>query len=79
MVVVGTWRIPTLLVQAEDDPFIPFTPYRDPRVRDNPAVRLLATRRGGHTGFWARSGTDPDPHWAEHRAVNFCRTHVPRA
>jgi len=44
-------RIPTLLVQAVDDPFIPFGSFRLP---DNPALRLLVTERGGHVSFLAR-------------------------
>jgi predicted alpha/beta-fold hydrolase len=46
--------IPTLLVQAEDDPMIPFSIFRSPAVQTNPFVRLTATRHGGHLGFIAR-------------------------
>lgn len=47
-------RVPTLLVQAEDDPMIPFELYRREEVRSNPCVRLLAVPHGGHLGFLAR-------------------------
>ena len=47
-------RIPTLLVQAEDDPMIPFAIFNSPEVRLNPAIRLLATPHGGHLGFLSR-------------------------
>lgn len=70
-------RVPTLLVEAEDDPFIPFSIYEDARIRDNPRVCLLNTRRGGHAGFWNPNGTpDPTPFWAEHRAVEFAARRV---
>ncbi len=65
-------RVPTLLIQAHDDPFIPFDVYCDPRIASNRAVRLLATTHGGHTGFYGSSAADPDPFWAENRAVDFC-------
>jgi predicted alpha/beta-fold hydrolase len=47
---------PTLLIQAEDDPLIPFEIYRDDRLRRNPCLQLAATPHGGHVGFLARRG-----------------------
>jgi predicted alpha/beta-fold hydrolase len=44
-------RVPTLLVQAKDDPMIPFAIYADSRVSGNPDVELIATDHGGHLGF----------------------------
>lgn len=65
-------RVPSLLIHAADDPFIPITPYRDPRLVQAPHVQLLETRHGGHVGFWSsRSGVDSTPFWAEHRSVEF--------
>jgi len=74
---IGDIRVPTLLIQAIDDPFIPFAAYENASLTSNPAVSLLATRCGGHAGFWGRSGVDSDRFWAEHRAIEFCwqRTH----
>ncbi len=69
---IDTIRVPTLLIQAHDDPFIPFDAYRDPRIAANRAVTLLATAHGGHTGFYGSSPPDPDAFWAENRAVDFC-------
>ena len=34
--VIDKLRIPTLIIHAEDDPFIPFAPLRDPAVTNNP-------------------------------------------
>ncbi|HWR51567.1 MAG TPA: alpha/beta fold hydrolase [Bryobacteraceae bacterium] len=48
-------RVRTLLLQAQDDPVIPFEIYERPEVRANPLVELVATRHGGHVGFLARS------------------------
>ncbi len=73
---IGDIHVPTLLIQAIDDPFVPFGAYENPAISANPAVSLLATRHGGHAGFWARRGTDSDRFWAEHRAIAFCRQRV---
>lgn len=43
--------VPTLLVTADDDPWIPSAPYRAHDWRGAPACRVLIARRGGHVGF----------------------------
>jgi predicted alpha/beta-fold hydrolase len=48
-------QIPTLLVQAKDDPLIPFEIFEDPIVLQNPNVRLVAVDHGGHLGFLSNS------------------------
>jgi predicted alpha/beta-fold hydrolase len=47
-------RVPTLLIQAKDDTFIPFRIFEDPAVRANPRIELIATGHGGHLGFIGR-------------------------
>jgi hypothetical protein len=47
-------RIPTLVVQAKNDPMIPFEIYSDARLAGNPAIRLRAVSHGGHLGFISR-------------------------
>ena len=68
--VVANIRIPTLIIHAEDDPFIPFEPLRDPVFAENPYIMMVATQRGGHVAF-VSSRTDEDRFWAENRAVEF--------
>ncbi len=63
-------RIPTLIIHAEDDPFVPFAPLRDPSVAANPYVMLVATKRGGHVAFL--SANPEERFWAENRLVEFC-------
>ena len=46
-------RIPTLIIHAQDDPFIPFAPLRDPAVGSNPYILLVGPERGGHVAFIA--------------------------
>ena len=48
-------RVPTLLVQAKDDPMIPFESFDHPAIHTNPHIRLLAVPHGGHLGFLASS------------------------
>ncbi len=67
-------RVPTLIVQAMDDPLIPFEPFLIPGIETNPALHLLATRRGGHAGFITATRAKPedyDCYWAESRVVDF--------
>lgn len=69
---IGGIRIPTLIIHAEDDPFIPFAPLTDPLIAANPNVLLIATERGGHVAFLSNSRGE-DRFWAENRLVEFCR------
>ena len=65
-------RIPTLIIHAEDDPFVPFAPLRDSSIAANPYVLLLTPKRGGHVAFISRNSPDEDRFWAENRVVEFC-------
>lgn len=49
--VIDRIRIPTLVIHAEDDPFIPFAPLRDPAVANNPYILLVDPKQGGHVAF----------------------------
>jgi uncharacterized protein len=68
---IGRIRVPTLIIHAEDDPFVPFAPLRDPSVTSNPYVLLIATERGGHVAFLSNARGE-DRFWAENRLVEFC-------
>jgi uncharacterized protein len=47
--------VPALLIQAKDDPMIPFEVYQHPAFSRNPNLRLVAVDHGGHLGFVART------------------------
>ena len=47
-------RIPTLMVQAKDDPMIPFEVYEAAALERNPSIQLIAVDHGGHLGFVAK-------------------------
>jgi predicted alpha/beta-fold hydrolase len=66
-------RKPTLIIHAQDDPFIPFEPLRHPSVGENPYIILLTPESGGHVGFVAAEADAEDRFWAENRIVEFCR------
>jgi predicted alpha/beta-fold hydrolase len=75
MRVVDRIAVPALIVTAEDDPFVPPEPFRDPRVTRNPSIRLLLSRCGGHCGFvGARNGYGDDGYWAETAILDYFDT-----
>jgi predicted alpha/beta-fold hydrolase len=47
-------RVPALLVQAKDDPLVPFPVFEHPAFASNPCLTLLAVEHGGHLGFLSR-------------------------
>lgn len=47
-------RVPTLLVQAADDPLVPVDSVPWARIRANDALEMALTRRGGHVGYLDR-------------------------
>jgi predicted alpha/beta-fold hydrolase len=52
--VLGAIRVPTLMVQAKDDPIVPFEIFERSEVRGNSHIQLVAPDHGGHLGFVAR-------------------------
>jgi predicted alpha/beta-fold hydrolase len=69
---IGRIRIPTLIIHAKDDPFVPFTPLTDPTISANPFVMVLMTEKGGHVAFVSSNPGDEDRFWAENRLAEFC-------
>ncbi len=65
---LGRIRVPTLLIQAKDDTFIPFEMYRRAGIESNKQLRLIATEHGGHLGFLSRRG---NRFWIDEVAVDF--------
>lgn len=64
----GAIRVPTLVVHACDDPWIPAAPFEKPVWRSNPAIRLVLSRRGGHVGFHGAGTHQP---WHDGLIVRF--------
>ena len=71
-------RIPTLLLSAADDPFLPAAVLDDVRraAAVNPCLTLEFHARGGHVGFvGGRSPWRPD-YYAERRTLEWAAAHV---
>jgi predicted alpha/beta-fold hydrolase len=69
--VLGDVRVPTLLITAEDDPFVPYVSFLAAGAEKNAAIRFVAPEHGGHCAFISnKSGAER--FWAEQRVVEFC-------
>jgi len=72
--VIDRIRIPTLIIHAQDDPFIPFAPLRDPAVANNPYILLVGPKQGGHVAFISdEPEAASDRFWSENRVIEFCK------
>ena len=69
-------RVPTLLIQAKDDTFIPFEIFDHPAIASNPFLRLVATEHGGHLGFLSRRSPR---FWLDGATIEFMREAMPQA
>lgn len=64
--------IPTLVIASRDDPCV------DPSAFESlqrGAITPLLVNHGGHLGFLARRGTDPDRRWMDWRILDWLRQH----
>jgi len=66
-------RVPTLLLSAADDPFLPRAVLDEVRAvaRDNPALHVEFTPRGGHVGFVGGRVPWRPEFYAERRTLAF--------
>ncbi len=76
--VIERIRVPALIITAEDDPFVPSAPFRDPVVTANRHVRVVITPHGGHCAFVEQGNGSYDGYWAEREIVRFVSSHVER-
>jgi hypothetical protein len=67
--------IPTLLVNAKNDPFLTSDCYPTQSANGHPHLHLEIPESGGHIGFieFNRENT----YWSERRAVNFLKAQMP--
>jgi predicted alpha/beta-fold hydrolase len=68
--VVDRIVVPTLILQANDDPFIRLFPETRAKLRANPHIQFVETRHGGHCAYLSRDRGD-EIHWAEATVVRF--------
>jgi uncharacterized protein len=74
MRVAGRIRVPTLIVTAQDDPFVPIESFSDSALTSNGFIRLVTPKHGGHCAFISRTAGE-ERFWAETRVVEFCCSH----
>lgn len=74
--VIERIAVPTLVISAADDPFVPASLFEAAALRGNSCITTIVTPHGGHCGFVADRGADHDGYWAESSVVAFARAHV---
>ncbi len=62
--------VPTLILHADDDPFIRVLPDTRSKILQNPCITYLETTHGGHCAFLAEAN-GYDGRWAERQAIAF--------
>jgi len=70
--------VPTLVLHALDDPFVPITPETRAALDANPYISLLQSQHGGHCAFLASPGhaSGDDGYWAETTLLRFILTYA---
>jgi uncharacterized protein len=70
-------RVPTLLIHAADDPFLPADHFPYDVVAANPFVEAIITPHGGHVGFIEGPPWSPR-FWAEETGASFLASRLMR-
>ena len=65
-------KIPTLVLNAQNDPFLPATCYPVDLLRENNFVYLESPENGGHVGFYSVNSNGI--YWSEKRAIEFVKS-----
>jgi uncharacterized protein len=72
--VVDRIAVPSLIIHAQDDPFIRLLPETRATILSNPHITLLETAHGGHCAFLSPPN-GYDGRWAERQMIHFFRHH----
>lgn len=64
-------QVPTLIIVAQDDPFIPYHTFNIAPLQNNSNIQLVAPNHGGHCGFFQKTVSTEDRFWAENRILDF--------
>lgn len=75
--VLHSISVPTLIITAQDDPFIPYAMFTAANIQQHPQIAVVAPRYGGHCGFFHMRRNGEDPYWAENRILDFMRGVLP--
>ena len=63
--------VPTLVLHAQDDPFIRLTPQTRMKLAMNSHITLLEPEHGGHCAFLEHPAEGYDGRWAEQVLLRF--------
>lgn len=67
--------VPTLIITAQDDPFIPASIFDIPAIRGNSHLTTALLPFGGHCGFFQKQTPEEDRFWAENRIIEWLALH----
>ena len=73
--VIHRLAVPTLVLCAQDDPFIRLFPETRSSILANPHIAFVEPRHGGHCAFLGR-GPGDDIHWAEATVLRFLQAAI---
>jgi len=68
-------RVPTLLLHARDDPFLPIAALPLSAIEANPFLNLILTSDGGHVGFLEGGPPWNPTFWVEGQSASFLAHH----
>ena len=78
--VIDRIRVPTLILAAKDDPFVPAETFAHPSVTGNSHITARLTPHGGHCAYVERvsngSNRSYDGYWAEREVIRFAAQHI---
>jgi uncharacterized protein len=71
--VIDRITVPTLVLRAQNDPFIRFLPETRERILGNPHIEFIEPGHGGHCAFLSRRSAD-GVHWAEATVIRYLQS-----
>ena len=64
-------EVPTLILTARDDPLVPVSVFENLNFPKSVVVHI--SEQGGHLGYIAKAGDDPDRRWMDWRIVDWMK------
>jgi predicted alpha/beta-fold hydrolase len=74
--VIDRVAVPSLILHAQDDPFVRLTPQTRSAIEVNPCLTLVETSHGGHCAYLSAHRGD-DIHWAESTVIRYLLQFAP--
>lgn len=74
--VLSDISVPTLIITAQNDPFIPASIFETTGISHNRHIALAMLQHGGHCGFFQQRRYGEDRFWAENRIIEWISSRV---